>query len=99
MPEEQNWALVWAVPAFLLGGIATLFILMLLRFKDWVRYSMPLTAMCLVTAVPAIMATVMYKQVHFMIFICLGVGIITLLLMMILGREKYFLELKKKFFL
>lgn len=99
VPEEQNWALVWAVPAFLLGGIATLFILMLLRFKDWVRYSMPLTAMCLVTAVPAIMATVMYKQVHFMIFICLGVGIITLLLMMILGREKYFLELKKKFFL
>ncbi len=99
VPEEQNWALVWAVPAFLLGGIATLFILMLLRFKDWVRYSMPLTAMCLVTAVPALMATVMYKQVHFMIFICLGVGIITLLLMMILGREKYFLELKKKFFL
>jgi len=27
------------------------------------------------------------------------VGVITLLMLMILGREKYFLELKKKFFL
>lgn len=98
VPEAQNWALIWAIPAFLLGGIALLFVFMVLRYKDWVRYSMPLTAMCLVTAVPVIMAAVMYKQVHFMLCICLGVGIITLLFMMILGREKYFLELKKKFF-
>lgn len=97
--EAQNWALIWAMPSFFLGGIAILFVYMLVEFKDWVRLTMPLTAMCLVTIVPAIIASVMYKQVHFMIYICLGVGFITLLLMMILGREKYFLELKKKFFL
>lgn len=97
--EAQNWALVWATPAFLLGGIAVLFVYMLIEYKDWVRLAMPLTAMCLVTAIPAIISGAMYKQVHFMIYICLAVGVITLLLLMILGREKYFLELKKKFFL
>ena len=97
--EAQNWALVWATPAFLLGGIAVLFVYMLIEYKDWVRLTMPLTAMCLVTVIPAIISSAMYKQVHFMIYICLAVGVITLLMLMILGREKYFLELKKKFFL
>lgn len=97
--EEQNWALVWATPAFLLGGIAALFAFMIIGYKDWIRLSMPLTAMCVVTCVPVIMSWCMYKHIHFMIYICLAVGIITLLLMMVFGREKYFLELKKKFFL
>ncbi len=97
--EEQNWALVWATPAFLLGGIAALFAFMIIGYKDWIRLSMPLTAMCVVTCVPVIMSWFMYQHIHFMIYICLAVGIITLLLMMVFGREKYFLELKKKFFL
>ncbi len=97
--EAQNWALVWAIPAFLLGGIAFLFVLMLIGYKDWVRFSMPLTSMCLVTAVPAIASAALYRHVHFMIYICVGVGVISLLLMMIIGKDKYFLELKKKFFM
>lgn len=99
IPEAQNWALVWATPAFLLGGIASLFVYMLISYKDWVRLSMPLTMMCVVTAIPAVISGIIYKRVHFMICICLGVGIIALLLMMIVGKDKYFLELKKKLFI
>lgn len=99
VPELQNWALLYATPAFLMGGIAFLFTHMLIAYKDWERLSMPLTAMCVVTAIPVIMSAIMYHRVHFMLCISLGVGIITLLLMMVIGREKYFLELKKKFFL
>ncbi len=58
--EAQNWALVWATPAFLLGGIAVLFVYMLIEYKDWVRLAMPLTAMCLVTAIPAIISGAFY---------------------------------------
>ena len=72
---------------------------MLIGYKDWVRFSMPLTSMCLVTAVPAIASAALYRHVHFMIYICVGVGVISLLLMMIIGKDKYFLELKKKFFM
>lgn len=97
--EELNWALIWATPAFLLGGIAGLFAYMVIEYRNWIRLAMPLTMMCLATAIPAIMAAIMYGHVHFMICISLGVGVITLLMMMILGREKYFLELKKKFFI
>lgn len=97
--EETNWALIWATPAFLLGGIAILFAYMLIEYRNWDRLAMPLTAMCLATVIPAVMAAIMYHRVHFMICISLGVGVITILLMMILGKEKYFLELKKKFFM
>lgn len=97
--EAENWALVWAIPAFLLGGIAVLFLCLVLDYKNWIRYAMPLTIMCLITIIPVIAAAAMYGRVHFMICLCMAVGVVAVLLLMVLGRDKYFLELKKKLFL
>lgn len=99
VPLVSNWALTYASPAFLMGGIAGLSAYMLLMYRDWVRITMPLTAMCLASCLPVIISLIVYKDVHFMPYICLGVGVAVLLCLMIVGREKYFLELKKKFFL
>lgn len=97
--QAMNWALIWATPSFLMGGVAGLVLYMLIKWKDWVRFVLPLTAMCLTCILPTIIGFCIYKDVHFMLYICMGVGVITLLFMMIVGKDKYFLELKKKFFI
>lgn len=99
LSAEANWALRYASPAFLMGGIVGLLAYMLIMYRDWVRFTMPLTAMCIAACLPAISSLIIFKDVHFMLYISAGVGIATLLCLMIVGKEKYFLELKKKFFL
>ncbi len=94
---EENWALVWATPSFLLGAMGGLAIHAIIRYKEWARFALPMTAVNIISIVPLITYYILYKEVHFMTFIAAGVGIFTLISMMIVGRKKYFTEYMKKF--
>lgn len=93
----DDWAWTYAVPAVLLGGLAALCLMMIAQYKNWENYCLPTTVMCILTTVPMIAYAAIYHVTHFMHYITIGCGLIVLLTMMIFGKKKYFLEIKKKF--
>ena len=95
--SEYNWALVWVSPSLAMGAMAGLAMYALIRYKEWQRFALPMTVLNVLSFVPLITYYIVYRDAHFMTFIAAAIGVGILLGMMIVGRKKYFLEIKKKF--
>lgn len=91
------WSLEFAAPAFQMGGVVMICLMALVDFRNWNKYALPITLTALTALVPFLIYYFLYYQLFFMHFISMGISLAVILLMVVFGRKKYFLEYKKKF--
>lgn len=93
----ENWALEVGLPLIDISCLILLGSTMVIKYKQWERYCLPISIICLFSMVPIIVYGILNRQVLVLHVICAGAGVVLLLGMMLLGNKKYFMELKKKF--
>lgn len=90
-------AVNWVIPCILMSCMATMAFTMAMKYKSWNRYALPMSTLCLLSIVPLIIMLAVTKQAFFMLYLAAALGILVQIGLMLFGRRKYFIELKKKF--
>lgn len=87
----------WVIPCIIMSCMAAMAFTMAMKYKTWNRYALPMSTLCLLSLVPLIVMLAVEQKAFFMLYLAAALGVLVQIGLMLFGRRKYFIELKKKF--